>query len=94
MSRVVSGYFDYRPYQLIIAASVLAFIYSSFILVYYILPVDADSKKVLPGASRLLLSLLFKFNSIVPQLFRNLILLIILFLSYLFCFPHRLCEPS
>lgn len=46
---VISGYFDYDPFEAVIAAGVLVYLNSIFFLIYYILPVDANNHKYIPG---------------------------------------------
>lgn len=45
------GYFDYRAYRLVLAAAILAFIHSFFLIMYYVLPLDQHGRKVVPGPS-------------------------------------------
>lgn len=45
----VSGSFDMSPYQALIAFSVLVYIHSLLFVVYYLLPMDSDGNKHIPG---------------------------------------------
>lgn len=48
-SSSITGFFDFRPFQTAIAAAILVYIHSLAFLVYYILPVDSDHHKFIPG---------------------------------------------
>lgn len=45
----VSGHFDFRQYQAVIAVSVLLYLHSLLFTLYYILPVDDKDNKYVPG---------------------------------------------
>ncbi len=45
----ISGYFNYGCYQAVISAGVLVYLNSIFFLIYYILPVDTNHNKYIPG---------------------------------------------
>lgn len=44
-----TGEFNFRSYQLVIAVGVLAFLQNIAHLTYYVLPVDSNRQKYLPG---------------------------------------------
>lgn len=44
-----SGYFDFWPYQLLLALGVLLYFYSTVVAAYYLLPIDEDRNKTIPG---------------------------------------------
>jgi hypothetical protein len=48
-SRHLSGYFDMRPYQAVMGIAILVFIHSVVFTAYYILPVDENENKYVPG---------------------------------------------
>lgn len=45
----LNGQFNFRAYQLVIAVGVLAFLQNLGHLTYYVLPVDSNRQKYLPG---------------------------------------------
>jgi hypothetical protein len=47
------GSFDFLPYQYIIGLGVVTFLYSSLFALYYLLPVDENSRKYVPGLTLL-----------------------------------------
>jgi hypothetical protein len=52
----IDGSFDFRPYQLCIAAAVLVYLHSLIFTLYYILPLDENSHKFIPGLEALFAS--------------------------------------
>lgn len=50
---MIGGSFDFRPYQLTLAVGVILYCYSLLISIYYILPVNKEKKKFIPGLSDL-----------------------------------------
>jgi hypothetical protein len=38
-----------RPYHLLITMSAILYVYSFLIALYYVLPVDASKRKIIPG---------------------------------------------
>lgn len=45
----MGGSFNMRPYQFVIGAGVLIYIHTMITSMYYLLPVDNDNQKYLPG---------------------------------------------
>eukprot|EP00596_Hydrurales_sp_CCMP1899_P006877 CAMPEP_0119035080 /NCGR_PEP_ID=MMETSP1177-20130426/2050_1 /TAXON_ID=2985 /ORGANISM="Ochromonas sp, Strain CCMP1899" /LENGTH=400 /DNA_ID=CAMNT_0006992977 /DNA_START=112 /DNA_END=1314 /DNA_ORIENTATION=+ len=52
-SDALSGVFDYRPYQLVIAVTALTYAYSLITTIFYVLPMDDDNRKFIPGLESL-----------------------------------------
>jgi hypothetical protein len=44
-----NGYFETRPFAMVIAVGALVTAHTLAIAVYYVLPVDAEGKKYIPG---------------------------------------------
>mmetsp|Transcript_164 Transcript_164/g.217 ORF Transcript_164/g.217 Transcript_164/m.217 type:complete len:407 (+) Transcript_164:116-1336(+) len=51
---VLSGSFNFRSYQLVIAIGVMSFLFNGLICGYYLLPIDSDRLKYIPGCLSLL----------------------------------------
>ena len=45
----IGGAFNMRPYQFVIGAGVLIYIHTMVTSMYYLLPVDDDNQKYIPG---------------------------------------------
>jgi hypothetical protein len=52
--RYFSGFFDFWPYQLVLALGVILYVYSSLVAIYYLLPVDEQRRKTIPGLTNCL----------------------------------------
>ena len=48
----IEGYFNLSPFQLVIVASALEYAHSLLFTIFYILPVDEDNQKFIPGLER------------------------------------------
>jgi hypothetical protein len=48
-SKKYSGSFNFRPYQVIIALGVINFVHSISYMVYYVLPLNEQQQKYVPG---------------------------------------------
>lgn len=46
---ITSGSFNMRPYQFVIGAGVLIYIHTLITSMYYLLPVDDNNEKYIPG---------------------------------------------
>jgi len=46
------GTFDMRPFQLVLACGILINLYTLLLALYYLLPVDKNRRKYLPGCKR------------------------------------------
>lgn len=49
------GYFDFRAYEFLMVVAVLVYFKNTSLLIYYLLPVDEDQHKFVPGLKALLL---------------------------------------
>ena len=61
----VSGYFDFQPFQAVIAIGTLVFVHSTLFSIYYILPLDSNNNKFIPGR---ILSLCLAYSTRFLQL--------------------------
>ena len=43
------GKFDFRPYRLVLAVAVIIYFQSLLLSFYYLLPIDENEKKFIPG---------------------------------------------
>lgn len=47
----LSGHFNFRAYEAVLAIVILVFIYSLVFSIYFLLPVDENNQKYVPGES-------------------------------------------
>lgn len=45
----INGYFDYRAYQIVLAVAVIIYAHSLVFTIYYVLPMDEENRKFIPG---------------------------------------------
>lgn len=50
----MSGHFNFRPYQAVIAFGVVIYAYNALFAIYYVLPVNEQKQKFIPGLSSVL----------------------------------------